>query len=138
MATLTDRESGGIVWAAASASTRRGRIGRQYPRGLAFVAVAAGLLCFRFPANAADQAPTPVVLDNEHVRIEVDPGNGAITRICDKQGQIQLLPADGLADNFRLVLRGADKADRLYQVVPSGGEGNPSKGLTPSQSLTYI
>jgi len=78
-----------------------------------FVVVAVGLLCFLFPANAADQAPIPVVLENENLRIEVDPGNGVISRVSDKQGQIHVAPVAGLADNFRLVLRGADKKDRV-------------------------
>ena len=55
----------------------------------------------------------PVVLENEQLRIEVDPGNGAIARIVDKQGQIHLAPVGGLADNFRLVLRGADKKNKV-------------------------
>ena len=74
--------------------------------------MAAGLLLFSYSANAADQAPGSVVLDNEHLRIEIDPGNGAITRILDKQGQIQLVPVDGLAENFRLVLRGPGATHR--------------------------
>jgi hypothetical protein len=55
----------------------------------------------------------PVALENEYLRIEVDPGNGAIGRISDKPGRIQLAPAGGLADNFRLVLRPADKKNKL-------------------------
>ena len=97
----------------AMAETGRGQNSRQLPSGFAFVVVAVGLLCFLFPANAADQAPIPVVLENENLRIEVDPGNGVISRVSDKQGQIHVAPVVGLADNFRLVLRGADKKDRV-------------------------
>jgi len=74
-------------------------------------AVAGGLLLCFCPAGAVGQGP--VVLENEHLRLEVDPGNGAIARIVDKPGQIHLAPVGGLADNFRLVLRGADKKNKL-------------------------
>ncbi len=86
---------------------------RRRLNALAFMAIAVGLPIFCRAASAADQGPDPIVLDNEHLRIEVDPGNGAIARISDKQGRIQLAPAGGLADNFRLVLRGGDKKERV-------------------------
>ena len=45
--------------------------------------------------------------------------NGTIARIVDKQGQINLAPAGGLADNFRLTLREADKrvTDKNDKVI---------------------
>jgi hypothetical protein len=55
----------------------------------------------------------PAVLENKHLRIEVDSGDGTILRISDKRGGIQLAPAGGLADNFRLVLRGTDKKNKV-------------------------
>jgi len=74
-------------------------------------AIAGGLLLCLCPARAAGE--NPVVLENEQLRLEVDPGNGAIARIVDKRGQIQLAPVGGLADNFRLVLRGTDKKNMV-------------------------
>lgn len=73
-------------------------------------AVAAGLLFCPCPAIAAEQGP--LVLENGQLRLEADPGNGAITRIADKQGQIQLRAVSGLADNFRLIVRGADNREK--------------------------
>ena len=104
-------------------------ISRTVDRMVFAAVMAAGLPLFSYPANAADQAPDSAVLDNEHLRIEIDPGNGAITRILDKQGQIQLVPVDGLAENFRLVLRGPGATHRtilgrnqkLSSVSKAGG-----------------
>jgi hypothetical protein len=47
------------------------------------------------------------------VCLEADPGSGVITRIVDKPGQIQLAAVGGLADNFRLTLRGTDKKSKV-------------------------
>jgi len=79
--------------------------------GLMVFTIAAGLLFGPWPAGAAGQGTA--ALENEQLRIEVDPGNGAIARIVDKKGQAQLAPAGGLADVFRLILRGADKKNRV-------------------------
>ncbi len=87
------------------------RITRALPSASRLAAIAGGLLLCSCPAGALGQGP--LVLDNEHLRLEVDPGNGAIARIVDKQGQIHLTPVGGLADNFRLTLRDADKKNRV-------------------------
>ena len=118
-----------IVSAAALAYAGQGRTGLKCQSIGQLTAMAAGLLLCSYAANAAEQGPDPVVLDNEHLRIEIDPGNGAITRILDKQGQIQLVPADGMAENFRLVLRGLDakqwtilgRSQKLSSVSKVGG-----------------
>jgi len=86
-------------------------ITRALPSTSLLAAIAGGLLLCFCPAGAVGQGP--VVLENEQLRLEVDPGNGAIARIVDKQGQIHLAPVGGLADNFRLILRGADKENKV-------------------------
>jgi hypothetical protein len=63
--------------------------------------------------GAGNARPITAILENGQLRLEVDAGNGAIARIVDKQGQIHLAAAGGLADNFRLVLRGADKKNKV-------------------------
>ena len=70
-----------------------------------------GTLLFPSVAGAADQSPA--VLDNEHLCIEVETSHGTIARVRDKQGRIELTPAEDLADNFRLVLRTADKKNKV-------------------------
>jgi hypothetical protein len=88
-------------------------LNRVLRRASLFAAIAAGLLLFPLLARAAGDGQGTAVLENEHLRIEVDRGSGAIARILDRAGQIHLGPPPGLADVFRLVLRGADKKDRL-------------------------
>jgi hypothetical protein len=87
------------------------RITRALLNASGLAAIAGGLLLCSCPAGALGQGP--LVLDNEHLRLEVDPGSGAIARIVDKPGQIHLAPVGGLADNFRLTLRGADKKNKV-------------------------
>jgi hypothetical protein len=86
-------------------------ISRALPSTSLLAAIAGGLLLWFCPAGALGQSPA--VLDNEHLRLEVDPGTGAIARIVDKQGQVHLAAVAGLADNFRLTLRGADKKNKV-------------------------
>ena len=56
--------------------------------------VTAGLLIFWCASGAAAQTPNRYVLENEKLRVEIDASNGAITRLSDKQGQIDLAAAD--------------------------------------------
>jgi hypothetical protein len=80
------------------------------------------LVCSCFLAIASDlpRGPRTIVLasdelgvlDNDHLRLEVDRAHGTIARIVDKPGEIQLAPVQELADSFRLVLRGADKTTK--------------------------
>ena len=86
-------------------------IPRALPSPSLLAAIAGGLLLCFFPAVAVGQGP--VVLDTGQLRLEIDPGNGAIARIVDKQGQICLAPVGGLADSFRLILRAADKKNKV-------------------------
>ena len=69
------------------------------------------------PSVAADR--NPVVLENEQLRLEVASDNGALARLVDKRGPINLAPVGGLADNFRLILRDAGKrfADKGDKVI---------------------
>lgn len=53
------------------------------------------------------------LLENGQLRIEVNPTNGAISRILDRQGRADLTPLAALADIFRLVIRDSDKKDHL-------------------------
>ena len=85
------------------------RIGRALNR-IALAAVA-GLLTASVPGRAAGEGPGRVVLENRQLCIEIDPANGAIARIFDKEGRIDLVPAADLADNFHLLLRDADKKE---------------------------
>ena len=64
-------------------------------------------------SGAAAQTPNRYVLENEKLRVEIDASNGTITRLSDKQGQIDLVPADGLADNFHLLLCDAEKRQKM-------------------------
>ena len=86
-------------------------ITRALSFGPLLTAITGGLLLCPCRAIAVDQGPT--VLENAQLRLEVDPGNGAIARIVDKQGQIHLVPVTGMADNFRLTLRGAGRSDKV-------------------------
>ncbi len=47
----------------------------------------------------------PVVLENSHVLLEIDPAVGTFSRILDKGSGIELAAAPGLAENFRLALK---------------------------------
>jgi hypothetical protein len=71
------------------------------------------LFLFTFSDPAPCRSEGPVVLDNEHLRIEVNLTHGTIAHIADKPGKIQLVSAAGLADNFRLFLRGADNKTKV-------------------------
>ena len=86
-------------------------------RSYSLAAFAFLLPCCFLPSEA--EGKDPVVLENEQLRLEVDSANGAIARIVDKQGQVNLAPAGGLADNFRLTLREADKrvTDKNDKVI---------------------
>ena len=86
-------------------------INSDVPRTSLFAAITVWLLVCFFPAGAAAQGP--IVLENEQLRLEVDSDHGTITRIVDKQGHIRIAPASGLADNFRLTLRAADKKNKI-------------------------
>ena len=61
-------------------------------------------ICQEDTTEAPSPAPakSPIVLDNEYPASRWIPLNGAIVRISDKPGQIELAPPGGLADNFRL------------------------------------
>jgi hypothetical protein len=76
----------------------------RMPMLLLFVAV--------FVAGGPASAGQPLVVDNAHLRLEIEPEHGVIARISDKQGRTDMAAAGGLADNFRLVLRTADKKSR--------------------------
>ena len=52
-----------------------------------FLAISLGFGVFSPPASAAEKPPAPLVLDNDHLRIEIDQVHGTIGRILDKQGQ---------------------------------------------------
>jgi hypothetical protein len=54
--------------------------------------------------SSARAADAPIVLENDRVSLEMDPGFGTITRILDKASHIELVPAPSLAENFRLRL----------------------------------
>ncbi|MHB8956373.1 MAG: DUF6259 domain-containing protein [Pirellulaceae bacterium] len=88
-------------------------ITRTMPTAKAFspTALVGGLLLWFLPAVAWGQGPA--ALNNGQLRIEIDRSNGAITRIVDKEGQLHLTPVEGLADNFRLLLRSADKKKKV-------------------------
>lgn len=51
----------------------------------------------------------PITLENDRVRIEVEPTHGTILRIADKPSGIDLAPAPSIAENFRLMVRMPDK-----------------------------
>src|SRR6476659_1097287 len=53
------------------------------------------------------------ILENARLRIEVEPNDGAISCIRDKQGKIDLVAIDGLADVFRLVVRDAKNKNHV-------------------------
>jgi len=63
--------------------------------------VGLALLALLSPALAQ---PPPLRLENAHLLVEVNPTNGAITRICDKPRGLELLAEPRLADNFRFTL----------------------------------
>ena len=48
------------------------------------------------------QADSPLKIENEHYLIEVAPTNGAIVRISDKAGSLELITEPAIADNFRI------------------------------------
>ena len=50
-----------------------------------------------------------IVLENDQVRLECDPACGTFARILDKSSGIDMAPAEGMAENFRLVLLLPDK-----------------------------
>jgi hypothetical protein len=75
-------------------------------------AAVAGLLLLSGPARATADEAGRATLENQHIRIEIDPANGVIARVLDKDGQIDLVPAADLADNFHLLLRGANKEEK--------------------------
>ncbi|MCC6123331.1 MAG: hypothetical protein IT426_00040 [Pirellulales bacterium] len=56
--------------------------------------------------NPGDQ---PILLENDQVLLQIDPAFGTIARILDKSSGIDLAPAKGLAENYRLVLLMPDK-----------------------------
>ncbi|HOC00969.1 MAG TPA: hypothetical protein PKM43_19740 [Verrucomicrobiota bacterium] len=60
-----------------------------------------GLAADRTPGRAA--SPN-LRLENAHLIVEVSPTNGAILRICDRMGGLELLEEPGLADNFKFTL----------------------------------
>jgi hypothetical protein len=74
-----------------------------------FATILAGLLILSPSAGTAVADQSRVILENEHLRLELDSGNGAIARVADKHGPIHLVPGGELADNFRLVLQNAEK-----------------------------
>src|SRR5690348_7634674 len=53
------------------------------------------------------------ILENARLRIEVEPNSGAISCIRDKQGKIDLVAVDSLADVFRLVVRDAENKNHV-------------------------
>jgi hypothetical protein len=72
---------------------------------------------------------SPIVLENDKVRLECDPEFGTITRILDKASGIELAPPKELANNFQLTLSLSDtetvaiagKTQRLTKVAHSDG-----------------
>ncbi len=75
--------------------------------GLCRTAVA--LLAAGLAGSVCHAADAPIVLENDRVLLEIDPAFGTIARILDKSSGIDLAPAQGLAENFRLVLLMPDK-----------------------------
>ena len=55
-------------------------------------------------AARSEQALPVLVLENAHVRLEVDRQHGRLLRLLDKRGQIDLKSPAELAENFRLLV----------------------------------
>ena len=55
----------------------------------------------------------PLTLQNDQVAVELNPANGAITRLTDRLSGIDLAPPAALAENFRLGLRFPDQTTAL-------------------------
>jgi hypothetical protein len=103
-------------------------------RAIGPAAVLLLVACRTFTATT-DQS----ILENAQLRIEVNPANGAISRILDKPGRIDLRPIAELADVFRLVVRNADKKNHLIvgrsqRLVRSARNGD-RLNLTWAESL---
>jgi len=67
------------------------------------------LLATGLAGSVAPAASTSILLENNHVLLEIEPTFGTLARILDKSSGIALTPARGLAENFRLVVLLPDK-----------------------------
>jgi len=67
------------------------------------------LLGVSLAGSVTHAADAPIVLENDHVSLEIDSVFGTITRIFDKSSNIDLVSAPALAANFRLDLLMPDK-----------------------------
>src|SRR5690242_6643925 len=61
-----------------------------------------------FGLRAVD-AGAPLVLENDQVLVEFDPGSGVIMRVRDKGSAMELATDASLRENFRLILPLPDK-----------------------------
>jgi hypothetical protein len=55
----------------------------------------------------------PLTLQNDQLTLELNPANGAITRLTDRHSGIDLVPPAAMAENFRLGLRFPDQTTAL-------------------------
>jgi hypothetical protein len=83
----------------------------RFHQGVSAVARFAGLalLAVSLAVATAHAAEAPLVLENDQVRLEVDPACGTLERVLDKASGIALAAAPVLAENFRLTLLLPDK-----------------------------
>jgi hypothetical protein len=69
-----------------------------------------GVFSAALSGSAAGGTELPVVLENDQVSVAFDPVAGVLTGIRDKPSGIEVAPAAGLAENFRVVVLRPDKS----------------------------